>query len=1082
MSLEFPSWLEWLGWVIGADWPDGDEDAMRRLADAWTAMGTALGDASDNGDQAADLVMTALDAADGRAFDRTWSAYSGDDEAYLSKLKVACDGLAGLCEGCAEDIEYAKYTFYVMLILLAIDIAIMVAAAAATFGGSLAEIAIEEGLTQLAARRVAATVVRQIAERTAEKAAEFSVKELVKEGIKGTLKGELPDAVAQTFMYARGDEKGGWNFARTGNSVLSAGAGAVLGAGADTVGNKTGLGRAVFGDNPLGQAVKGALVGGATPLAVGALPGQDAPSLHDVVEGASGGAAGGALGFAKGKALEWYKSSPDGSHVAIPDADPSATLLASSSSPATDTSTVDSSVPSDAARSAGTADAGGASPAGAATHGGATTHVDSGTPAGTVRTESARPAAHAARTEPARPAARTEPAGPAAHAARAEPAGPAAHAARAEPARSPAHPEPDPTRTVESARHPLGDSRTVERPPGADQRATTPTHDESHGSTASHDTRGEHGAVGGSADRARPGGPEQLGTRHGGDEQSGARHGTDSGATADRPRQAGPDAGESDRSASRTADTAGAGEDRASGTPARGTDAAHAADEGRAGERPGGADDARHTGERARATPETPAPREEANDRSGRGSGTSVNRIDAVLNPPARPARATSSDTATEAEPAGTSARRTSDPAPGRDTTAGVTGRDPAQGRSHPADPANTDRHSRADEDPTARPRTDGSADRSHSRTAEVPAAPPDRAATTAERPTTSPETIGELGYDPLDPGFPDPGDGIDTVYHEGREWVRLADDAGWHRVEFRTTDARYAGKGFAARLRTFVDRYFPPHDGRTAEDLFNEARGKIDTIPPDGRRAEFQRISDDEAKRLAGIRTESQTIVPGDTEGTHRIIQKVVPAKDIAFYENGRFGGITGFVAKLVDVVQLKTPESLFRALRLDYNGTEFRSDQKEIHAVRMKLTEHQAEHELVIPSSERMMEFTPTGPGLPERSRTRMRPSPGPGSAPIRKMVCRRYWRPIRTLPVARSRCRTARRCGASETTVARRSMPSIIQGAGIGQPFPNRDKAVTGPVRDQRRKSVPCWERSHDDVQDVAVLFWRASSLPL
>lgn len=885
VSYEVPEWLEWLSWVVGADWPGGDEDAMRRLSDAWTAMGTALGDASDNGDQAADLVVTALDAADGRAFDRTWSAYSGDDEAYLSKLREACDGLAKLCEGCAEDIEYAKYTFIVMLILLAIDIAIMISAAAATFGGSLVEIAVEEGLTQLAARRVATMVVEKIAERTAEKAAEFSVKQLVKEGVKSTLKGELPDFGAQLLMTAQGDEKGGWNFARTGNSVLNAGAGAVLGGGADLLGNKTGLGRVVFGDNLFGQTVKGAVVGGATPFAVGAVTGEPA-SWHDVAEGATGGAAGGAIGFARGKAEEWASSPPHGDHVAIPDADPPETLLASSSRPATDTSTVDTSATVDAARPPGTPDTGTTSATGVVAHGSAAAQVDSGATT-TGRTESARSTTHAA---------------------------------------------PDRTRTAaEPTRHAGGDSSAAERPRRTIERPLAPNPDETHAG-ATHDDRDRQRAVGGAADRTRPGGAEQPAVRHGGGDHAGSRQGGDGGASVDRSRPAADDGG------------AAADGSRQAGGPT--TD--HS--------RQSGPDDTRHAADRVRTANETQASpaREEVHDRTGRGSTTAVNRIDAVLNPPARPtsnAPAADSDTT---DTTGTTARRADADTPGPDRTAVPAGPESTQDAARTSTPAHVDRRSTPGRDAAEGPRDDSDAGRT---SVEDRAAPEDRDTASAQRPTTSPETIEKLGYDPHRPGFPDPGDGINTVHHEGREWVRLEDDAGWHRVEFRSTDERYAGKGFAARLKTFVDKYFHGHDGRTAEDLFNEARGKVDTPIPDGRKSEFESMSDADRAPLDAIRNESRLIEPDDTDGTHRVIQKVFPKEDIPQYVSGLFGGITGFITKLVDVTHLRTPRDIVEGLRLDYEETPYSPDQGEIYAIRMRVTEQQAQHEIVIPSSQGMM-----------------------------------------------------------------------------------------------------------------------------
>lgn len=85
--------------------------------------------------------------------------------------------------------------------------------------------------------------------------------------------------------------------------------------------------------------------------------------------------------------------------------------------------------------------------------------------------------------------------------------------------------------------------------------------------------------------------------------------------------------------------------------------------------------------------------------------------------------------------------------------------------------------------------------------------------------------------------------------------------------------------------------------------------------------------------------------------------------------------------MTKLVDVVHLRTPRSIVRALRLDYNESPYRPEPREIYAIRMKLTEHQAEHEVVIPSSQRMMELAPPDAGPPRAFEGEKAPFSGTG-----------------------------------------------------------------------------------------------------
>jgi hypothetical protein len=43
MTIQIPEAVQWLvPIVVGADWPEGDEDALRRLAQAWEQAAAAI--------------------------------------------------------------------------------------------------------------------------------------------------------------------------------------------------------------------------------------------------------------------------------------------------------------------------------------------------------------------------------------------------------------------------------------------------------------------------------------------------------------------------------------------------------------------------------------------------------------------------------------------------------------------------------------------------------------------------------------------------------------------------------------------------------------------------------------------------------------------------------------------------------------------------------------------------------------------------------------------------------------------------------------------------------------------------------
>jgi hypothetical protein len=222
-----------------------------------------------------------------------------------------------------------------------------------------------------------------------------------------------------------------------------------------------------------------------------------------------------------------------------------------------------------------------------------------------------------------------------------------------------------------------------------------------------------------------------------------------------------------------------------------------------------------------------------------------------------------------------------------------------------------------------------------------------DPAAADAGQPSADKGASGELDYDPQHPGFN--AVGVDHVIRDGHEWVHVS-DVGWHRVDYRSTDERYAGKGFATRLKSFVHKYFPPRDGHTSDDLFNEARGKLAHPVPDELRDRYQEATDEELVALTKIREESRFESADDL-----VIQKVLSDAVTNGYLESNWDTVGGFVAKLVDTLHLTTPAKIFSALRLDYPGSQFRPTQESITVLRTRINPGTAERNLFAPGSPR-------------------------------------------------------------------------------------------------------------------------------
>ena len=160
MTLELPPELKWLEWVVGMDWPQGDEDALWRLKDAWHTAGQDLVSLLEDGDTAYYRVLAGVGGSLEQAFTAYWQQYSEGDDAYLAKLAQICLNLADHCDQTALQIEYAKYQFIITLAFLAIQIAWMIAMGPASFGASTAGIPVAEAAAQSFIRMIATNVIR----------------------------------------------------------------------------------------------------------------------------------------------------------------------------------------------------------------------------------------------------------------------------------------------------------------------------------------------------------------------------------------------------------------------------------------------------------------------------------------------------------------------------------------------------------------------------------------------------------------------------------------------------------------------------------------------------------------------------------------------------------------------------------------------------------------------------------------------------------------------------------------------------------------------------------------------------------
>jgi hypothetical protein len=271
--MQLPPELTWLEWVVGTDWPDGDEDALWRMRDAWLAAAQQVRQIVEDGDSAYFQVIGGMGGTAADQFTTYWQQFAEGDDAYLGKLAKACESLAQHCDSTGTEIEYAKYQFIIFLIILACQIAYMLAMAAPTFGASTAGIPVAEVATQSLIRVIAQNVLRSI--------------------ITFVLQNVVTDVAIQMVQLGEG-HRTHFDASKTVHAAID---GAISGTIFGVVGTGVHLGAAKVAPN-LGESMLGRIAEGAATNSLGALATSLATGQPITLEGLAKQATAGAAGSA----------------------------------------------------------------------------------------------------------------------------------------------------------------------------------------------------------------------------------------------------------------------------------------------------------------------------------------------------------------------------------------------------------------------------------------------------------------------------------------------------------------------------------------------------------------------------------------------------------------------------------------------------------------------------------------------------------------------------------------------------------------------------------------------------------------
>ncbi|MCO8275283.1 toxin glutamine deamidase domain-containing protein [Actinoplanes sp. TRM 88003] len=185
---DVPAWAyEALEWVVGFDWPAGNEVATWDVADRWFSLATSLAEPNEAAISAAGRFLSGYGGtgitADG--FADAWQMVAGDDNAPLHDLLRVSGELGKLVEGCGADLEAAKIEawieigiFLIELVGMAVTVALTLGVASPAAGGLIVA-------TRLAIQQIFRRLVEQLGTKALKQTAGRAIKQVTsREGLK----------------------------------------------------------------------------------------------------------------------------------------------------------------------------------------------------------------------------------------------------------------------------------------------------------------------------------------------------------------------------------------------------------------------------------------------------------------------------------------------------------------------------------------------------------------------------------------------------------------------------------------------------------------------------------------------------------------------------------------------------------------------------------------------------------------------------------------------------------------------------------------------------------------------------------
>ncbi|MEU7589019.1 toxin glutamine deamidase domain-containing protein [Micromonospora sp. NPDC049230] len=306
---DVPGWIyEALDWVVGVQWPEGNERAVWDVADKWYAVAGALSGPYTDAAAAAAEVHSGYGGVGSvdEAFEAAWRGLAEGADAPLPVLLAVSADLGRLVEECGCDIEGAKLEVWIELGILVVELLSVAVAAVLTAGAATPAAGAAITATRLLVQQIFRRLMSQLASKSLKhglkEAGERAAKDVARDGVRGFTKRAaregLEEAAEESGVTLATQAYQNSSGRAHGLDLTDLGASAVGGLAGGAVAPLAGLGRHATGrvarvGEHLGREMTGeVLADSAASLATG----QGLTSVEDVARAAASGATGSATG------------------------------------------------------------------------------------------------------------------------------------------------------------------------------------------------------------------------------------------------------------------------------------------------------------------------------------------------------------------------------------------------------------------------------------------------------------------------------------------------------------------------------------------------------------------------------------------------------------------------------------------------------------------------------------------------------------------------------------------------------------------------------------------------------------------